>query len=100
MNELQRKFDEHNTHLFCPGRAFGFRAADDFAVGFNKLSANDEKRIRDFVDRTCREFGRAPALPSENDKDEESEDDGEGAGRFRDVRPNYKENAVVRPGDE
>lgn len=102
MNELQRRYNEHKTHLFCPGRAYGFRAADDFAAGYNKLSADNEKRIRDFVDRTCREFGKGVAhdaqpLPHEDD---EHKDDDEGARRFRDVRPNRMENGVVLLGDE
>ncbi|KZV59150.1 hypothetical protein PENSPDRAFT_595952 [Peniophora sp. CONT] len=102
MNELQRKFNEHKTHLFRPGRAYGFRAADNLAVGFNKLAADDEKRIRDFIDRTCREFGigtfASHQPPSTDEENGEDEDDG--AERFQDIQPNRMENGVLRLGDE
>lgn len=101
MNQLQRRFEEHKTHLFCPGRAYGFYAADNLAGGFNKLYADKEKRIRDFVDRTCREFGRPTVHSSQPPPpEEEGEDEEEGVGRFRDVRPNRMVNSVVQLGDE
>lgn len=95
MNELQRRFKQYKTHLFHPGRALAFRAADDFSAGYLSLSANNEQRLRDFVERTSHDFGSINAHEEGDTDDDESP-----MARAGGVEPNQTANGVLVIGDE
>lgn len=98
MNELQRRFKQQKTHIFQPGRALAFRAADDFTTGYLSLAANNEQRLRDFVERTSRDFGTLNASEDGTDDDEGDESPLARAGDG--VEPNQMANGVLVIGDE
>lgn len=50
MRHLQAAMKEKELHRFRPGRTYGFKAQDDFDIGFDRFASSS--RIADFVRRT------------------------------------------------
>ncbi|KAI0065339.1 hypothetical protein BV25DRAFT_1836202 [Artomyces pyxidatus] len=59
--ELRRNMAEHGVNTFRSGRTTRYIAQDDFLGGYNWLSANNEKKIKDFINRTLRDAGNIHA---------------------------------------
>ncbi|KAI0038909.1 hypothetical protein FA95DRAFT_1550988 [Auriscalpium vulgare] len=55
--ELARSIVEHGLLTFRAGRTTGHVARDDFMSGHKNLSNNNEKKLKDFVQRTIRDAG-------------------------------------------
>jgi hypothetical protein len=69
MQELASTMKERQLHKYRAGRTTGYRAHDDFEVGYTKPTASS--RIKDFIQRTLMDAGNIHG----NDTDAHEDDD-------------------------